>query len=99
MDFHGQQLSLFPAEAPSSGQQVVVEVTESVKFVHARGAHNFKPDEEWGWEELRDYVVERMTALWGPFPRQLAKEKSIFSSFVTRKIGVHIRNIHKRTNA
>ena len=59
MDFHGQQLSLFPAEAPSSGQQVVVEVTESVKFVPARGAHNFKPDEEWGWEELRDYVVER----------------------------------------
>jgi hypothetical protein len=39
---------------------------------------------EWGWEELRDYVVNRIEKRWGPQRRDPLKEASIFRSFVKR---------------
>ena len=38
--------------------------------------------DQWGWEELRDYVVDRIEFFHGPFPRDFRKEKSIFSRFL-----------------
>jgi hypothetical protein len=38
----------------------------------------------WGWEELRDYVVERIENRWGPQRRDPVREASIFKSFVGR---------------
>jgi hypothetical protein len=46
--------------------------------------HTMKPDDEWGWEDLRDYVMREMEAVHGPQVRNSIKEKSIFSSFITR---------------
>jgi len=36
------------------------------------------------WEKVRDYVIERVEALHGPFPRDARKETTIFMAFVAR---------------
>lgn len=43
-----------------------------------------KDDEEWGWQDLRDYVVSQIEERFGPFPRDGKKEKGIFDSFLRR---------------
>lgn len=40
--------------------------------------------DQWDWRQLRDYVVGRIEAITGPFPRNDAKEFGIFNSFLTR---------------
>lgn len=42
------------------------------------------PEESWGWEELRDYVVHEIEAKQGPQPRDFRKEAGIFKSFMAR---------------
>ncbi len=39
---------------------------------------------EWGWEELRDYVVRHIEERWGASERDPVKEASIFRGFVGR---------------
>lgn len=39
---------------------------------------------EWGWEELRDYVVSEIISRFGAFPRNPLKESGIFKGFMTR---------------
>jgi hypothetical protein len=39
---------------------------------------------EWGWSELRDYVVHEIERRFGPFPRDQIKEAAIFKSFISR---------------
>lgn len=39
---------------------------------------------DWGWEELRDYVVTSIEKRWGVFPRDSRKEAGIFKSFLAR---------------
>jgi hypothetical protein len=46
--------------------------------------HTMKPDAEWDWHDLRDYVMREMEAVHGPQVRNSIKEKAIFSSFITR---------------
>lgn len=63
-------------------------VDESVKV------HNLAPpptasvllaaDQEWGWRELRDYVVAQIVDRHGVFPRNEKKEAGIFKAFCTR---------------
>ena len=36
------------------------------------------------WEKLRDYVVERIEAIHGPFPREPRRENTIFMAFYAR---------------
>ena len=43
-----------------------------------------KEPAEWGWRELRDYVVHEIESRFGPFPRDAVREASIFKSFVSR---------------
>lgn len=46
--------------------------------------HAVKPDSQWGWEEVRDYVVLAIEQRHGPFPRDMRKESGIFKGFVKR---------------
>ncbi len=39
-------------------------------------------DSEWGWRELRDYVVTQIEQRYGSFPRIEYKEQAIFKRFV-----------------
>lgn len=61
-------------------------ITETVSFRRpASGASDVGKDAStWSWENLRDYVVRSIEKTHGPFPRDAIKEKSIFSSFVSR---------------
>jgi hypothetical protein len=36
------------------------------------------------WEKLRDYVIEKVEATSGPFPRDIRKENTIFMAFSAR---------------
>lgn len=44
-------------------------------------AHKMLPEEQWGWREIRDYVVSEIEARTGPFPRIIYKEEAIFKRF------------------
>jgi hypothetical protein len=82
-----QQLSLYPSVTETTTPVVTqtVVITEKVEVSPSRPAsYLIKPDSVWGWQELRDYVVAQIEALFGPSPRDLRKEKSIFSSFIDR---------------
>jgi hypothetical protein len=61
-----------------------VTITERVEISPSRVSYSLKPDNEWGWEELRAYVVDQVESLFGPFPRDLPKEVSIMKSFTER---------------
>jgi len=47
-------------------------------------AHVMKATDEWGWEDLRDYVMREMERVHGPQVRDSIKEKAIFGSFIKR---------------
>lgn len=73
-----QQLSL-------AGVSQSVTITERVEIVPVSPvSYKLKPDNEWGWGELRDYVVAQVEERFGPFPRDLPKEVSIMKSFTER---------------
>ena len=62
-----------------------VRVTETTTVRQAPNTHHSyeakASDEDWDWEALRDYVVDRIEFFHGSFPRDFRKEKSIFSRF------------------
>jgi hypothetical protein len=72
-----QQLSLDGVTISQS-----VTITEHVEIRPV--GYRFKPDNQWGWEELRDYVVGQVESRFGPFPRDFPKEVSIMKSFTER---------------
>ena len=39
---------------------------------------------QWGWSDLRDYVVREIEKRFGAFPRDLVKEAGIFKGFMNR---------------
>ena len=43
-----------------------------------------KPEGEWSWGDLRDYVVGEIQERFGPFFRESFKEAGIFKSFLSR---------------
>lgn len=43
------------------------------------------------WEKLRDYVVERIEAIHGPFPREPRRENTIFMAFQARWEGLALQ--------
>lgn len=72
-----QQLSFAETTVSQS-----VTITERVEIRPV--GYQFKPDDQWGWQELRDYVVAQVEQRFGPFPRDLPKEVSIMKSFTER---------------
>lgn len=68
-----------------TSQASEVEVVESVEVQpRANGHHEYLAlaDGDWGWRELRDYVVDQIERQHGVFPRDPKKEYGIFSRFV-----------------
>lgn len=43
-----------------------------------------KPDAEWGWADLRDYVIHEIEQRHGPQLRDTKKETGIFKGFMSR---------------
>lgn len=69
--------------------QLVQRVTEKVgvtEKVRARPSHQrtHLVTEQWGWQELRDYVATEIEKRHGVFPRNPVKESGIFKSFLSR---------------
>lgn len=56
----------------------------SVVAPPSRGRLHLVTSGAWGWEELRDYVIERIEHRWGPQHRDPIREAAIFRSFVRR---------------
>lgn len=72
-----------PAAVPEQGavRQHTVEEKVTVQQVPAR-TDMLKAEENWTWQELRDYVCSQIIALHGPFPRNAKKEYGIFNRFL-----------------
>jgi len=60
-------------EAPTPAQAPVVDAS-----------HTMTPDDEWDWEDMRNFCMSEMERYHGPQVRNPIKEKSIFGSFVSR---------------
>jgi hypothetical protein len=86
---------VFVMPSDPSAAPVAVRLTDTVPVVgESVRVHNLSPaptasvlltaDHEWGWGELRDYVVGQIVELHGVFPRNDKKEMGIFKSFLTR---------------
>jgi hypothetical protein len=72
------------AEATVVQVAPVLAQTVSVRRPETRTSDLGVDSTEWGWQQLRDYVVRSIEAVHGPFPRDAAKEASIFKSFASR---------------
>ncbi len=73
-------MSLLNFDAPTTATVVVPAATA----VASTSRRHLASSGEWGWEELRDYVVTEIESRFGAFPRDPLKEKGIFSGFVNR---------------
>jgi hypothetical protein len=70
--------------APPAPQPVVQQAVEPVVVANESRRYLLQPRDAWGWEALRDYVVDQIERRTGPFPRNPGKEYGIFSGFVQR---------------
>lgn len=76
-------------ESPSGDSPPVVSTTDlgaGIELVALSGvsrseARTWLLAADWGWEQTRDYVAAQIEARWGVFPRDPAKERSIFVRF------------------
>lgn len=60
-------------------------VQETVRITPVAGAaYLMKPDGEWSWEDLRDYVMGQIVLFHGPQVRSSVKETGIFKGFMSR---------------
>lgn len=60
-------------------------VRETVRLTPVAGAaYLLKADEDWTWEDLRDYVMAQIVMYHGPQVRNPVKEASIFRGFMSR---------------
>lgn len=66
-------------EAPA-----VVETVTVTRVPDASSGYLTKPDSQWGWEDLRDYVIHEIEARHGVQPRDFRKESGIFKSYLAR---------------
>jgi hypothetical protein len=86
------QLLHFDSEIDLAPAAPVVKVETKVAVVQDRVVVRSEPKtsylaiqpEDWGWEELRDYVANETIKRFGVFPRDPKKEFGIFKSFCER---------------
>lgn len=66
-------------------RDTVPVVTDTISFRReTRTTEKGKDPATWTWEDLQAYVVKEIQQRFGAFPRDPFREKSIFSSFLTR---------------
>ena len=70
-----------PAPAHVSTSPGVIETLTVTPALSESKTHLLKPVEQWGWSEVRDYVVSSYEARFGAFPRDQRKEYGIFTRF------------------
>lgn len=70
--------------APTVLETVPVITERVITTPTASATHVMAPMDEWGWEELRDYVVGSIETRHGAFPRNMKTEHQIFKSFAKR---------------
>lgn len=62
-----------------------LQIKETTKATPVESAtHLLIKPEEWGWEQLRDYVTKQVEHYHGAQVRNPIKEKAIFQSFLNR---------------
>lgn len=71
-----------PATKVEETVPVIVERVITTPIPSA--THVLAETSNWGWEELRDYVVGSIEKRHGAFPRNMKTEHSIFKSFAKR---------------
>lgn len=74
--------STIKVEQPTS--PVIAEKTVTRPMPSSSSKHLLRPVENWGWEEVRDFVVSSIEKTHGAFPRNFKTEGSIFKSFCNR---------------
>lgn len=70
-----------PAPAHVSTSPGVTETLTVTPALSESRTHLLKPAEQWGWAEVRDYVVASYEERFGAFPRDQRKEYGIFTRF------------------
>jgi len=75
--------STLPVVQVVSAAPAVVERVTATPLSSSRG-FLARPDTQWTWEDLRDYVVGQVEQRFGAFPRNFHKELGIFKSFMAR---------------
>lgn len=56
----------------------------ATRMVGVSRAYLFKEPADWDWEDLRDYSVEQITEVSGPFEFDATKANSVFRAFMKR---------------
>lgn len=74
-----------PATTPTRTHEVVQQVQAPSQVVEHTAAktHLIHADVDWGWEDLRNYVVTQIEEHFGAFPRDSVKEAAIFKRFTS----------------
>lgn len=75
---------MISAQTPVDAPTQLVKHTLTVRQPENRATHLTKNSMEWGWADLRSYVVTQIEHLHGPFPREEMKEIGIFKGFIKR---------------
>lgn len=70
--------------APAPEPQLREEVTITPRPSTTAQAYLARQDEQWSWEDLRDYVVTKIQEIHGPQPRDHFKEMGTFKGFLSR---------------
>lgn len=67
-------------------QTVQTQITETVRVVSNQQVAGFlaKPERDWNWTDLRDYIAAEVERHHGPQTRDSAKESGIVKSFISR---------------
>lgn len=80
-----QEPGLMPVQVPTTEIRTTVVDTATVTLQsNDRHSYRGKPDAQWDWQALQDYVVDQIESFHGTFPRDSRKEYGIFSSFISR---------------
>lgn len=84
-DVHQRKTATTVIEEPTVVvSPVVVQTITTTTLPETSVGYLGKTDDQWGWEDLRDYVVREIEARHGVQPRDFRKESGIFKSFMTR---------------
>lgn len=62
----------------------IATVTVESRPTSSSGQTDLLTGEQWGWEQLRDYVNRCLDERWGARPHDVLKESGIFKGFVKR---------------
>lgn len=73
-----------PAPSTTVTVPTVVESVEVTPRPSQAAGFVMRGEQEWGWQDLRDYVVREIEKRHGPQVRDPKKEAAIFKSFMSR---------------